>query len=257
MIFEKPGPMNTEMLLDIVKEAVETQHIHTVILASTSGKTALLLLEVLNGINSWGISSAGDGGDGGQTRTINPKAQNKIKLVVVSHVSGFESPDLVDMPHEVRTELENAGAKVVTAAHSLGGIGRAARIKFGTYGTDELIAHALRLFGEGTKVAVEVAMMAADAGAVSTLERVIAIGGTSHGADTAVILQPANTHRFFDIRVDEILCKPAVSKAWLKQSQQKPQIEGNQAGTETIGQPITGESPKPNIDIDLEKEAKL
>ncbi|SCZ78410.1 hypothetical protein [Acidaminobacter hydrogenoformans] len=227
MIFNKPGYKNTLDVFKIVDEAAEKQNIDTVIIASSSGETGLAALEFFGFQNDEECSGEKRGGQTsnnsqedswGRTRKI-------IKnIIIVSHVAGFEGPDVLDMEPGVKKQLETAGAVVITAAHSLGGIGRAARIKFGTYGTDELMANALRLFGEGTKVAIEISMMAVDAGAVSTMERVIAIGGTSSGADTALILQPANTHRFFDIRVDEILCKPAVSKAWFKE--QKASAEG-------------------------------
>jgi len=58
------------------------------------------------------------------------------------------------------------------------------------------------------KVACEIACMAADAGFIRTDEDAISIGGTSRGADTAILLRPSNTHAFFDIKVKEIICKP-------------------------------------------------
>lgn len=219
MIFKQPGYRNTMEVLKVVKEAAITNGIDTVIIASTSGETARNALKEFDFVvehNSWGQTRDAETRDA----EISSTSRQIKNLIVVSHVAGFESPDSAEMAPEVRAELEASGAIVVTAAHSLGGIGRAARIKFGTYGTDELIAHALRLFGEGTKVAIEVAMMAADAGAVSTQQRLISIGGSTSGSDSALILQPANTHRFFDLRVDEILCKPAVSKAWFKQKKE-------------------------------------
>ncbi|MDK9712384.1 hypothetical protein [Acidaminobacter sp.] len=224
MIFRQPGYRNTMDVLKIVKQAAIINEIDTVIIASTSGETARKALKEFDFVgesDSQG-QTRGDEDRNTETREVEISSTNRqIKnLIVVSHVAGFESPDSAELTPEVKAELEAAGAIVVTAAHSLGGIGRAARIKFGTYGTDELIAHALRLFGEGTKVAIEVAMMAADAGAVSTQQRLISIGGSTSGADSALIMQPANTHRFFDIRVDEILCKPAVSKAWFKQKKE-------------------------------------
>jgi hypothetical protein len=223
MIFKQPGYRNTIEVLKIVKEAAIANEIDTVIIASTSGETARKALKVFDFVvesDSWGQTR--NESRNAETHDTEPSNTNRqIKnLIVVSHVVGFDSPDSAELAPEIRAELEAAGAIVVTAAHSLGGIGRAARIKFGTYGTDELIAHALRLFGEGTKVAIEIAMMAADAGAISTQQRVISIGGSTSGADAALIMQPANTHRFFDIRVDEILCKPAVSKAWFKQKKE-------------------------------------
>ena len=58
------------------------------------------------------------------------------------------------------------------------------------------------------KVAAEITIMAADAGLVRTDEEVIAIGGSSRGADTAIIVRPANASRFFELKIKEIICKP-------------------------------------------------
>jgi len=66
---------------------------------------------------------------------------------------------------------------------------------------------ALKLFGQGTKVAVEVTIMAADAGTV-TGQDIIAIGGSSKGADTALVVKPANQSNLFDLRIRKIVCKP-------------------------------------------------
>ena len=82
------------------------------------------------------------------------------------------------------------------------------RKKWGTYGIDEIVAQTLRLFGEGMKVCVEIALMAADAGLVRVGEPCIAIAGTGRGADTAVVLIPAHVQQFFDLRVMEVLAKP-------------------------------------------------
>jgi hypothetical protein len=50
--------------------------------------------------------------------------------------------------------------------------------------------------------------MAADAGLIGTNEEVISIGGTANGADTALVIKPAHTQDFFELKVKEILCKP-------------------------------------------------
>ncbi|MDQ1352131.1 MAG: uncharacterized protein QG657_2437, partial [Acidobacteriota bacterium] len=41
-------------------------------------------------------------------------------------------------------------------------------------------------------------------------EDVISIGGTGKGADTALVIQPANSFHFFDLKVKETICKPAL-----------------------------------------------
>ena len=115
---------------------------------------------------------------------------------------------VVPLKDENQAAIEAAGGRVLTCQHAFGGVGRAIRKKLGTYEVEEIIAYTLRLFGEGMKVAVEIALMAADAGLVRTDEPAIAIAGTGKGADTAVVLKPANAQAFFDLQVLEILCKP-------------------------------------------------
>ena len=56
-------------------------------------------------------------------------------------------------------------------------------------------------------MAVEVAVMAADAGALSGND-IVSIGGSGSGADAALILKPAHQNNFSDMRVREIVCKP-------------------------------------------------
>jgi hypothetical protein len=51
--------------------------------------------------------------------------------------------------------------------------------------------------------------MAADAGAIPIDQPVVAIAGTSKGADTALVIQPAHSNNFFDIYVKEIIAKPS------------------------------------------------
>ena len=70
-----------------------------------------------------------------------------------------------------------------------------------------LIADTLRLFGQGVKVAVEISIMAADAGTLLGGD-IVAIGGSGRGADAALVLRPANQSDLFDMRIREIICKP-------------------------------------------------
>jgi hypothetical protein len=51
-------------------------------------------------------------------------------------------------------------------------------------------------------------MMAADAGLIPIDRKIIAIAGTSRGADTALVIKPAHAADFFDLKVEEIIAKP-------------------------------------------------
>jgi hypothetical protein len=136
------------------------------------------------------------------------KLLSDCKVVVVTHATGFPAPNAQEFTPENRARILEKGGLILTATHAFGGVGRAVRRKLNTYQVDELIAHTLRVFGQGAKVACEIVLMAADAGLIRTDEEVISIGGTGSGADTALVIKPAHTQDFFELKVKEILCKP-------------------------------------------------
>jgi hypothetical protein len=178
--FAESGSGNTEKTLEIAEKRAEQLGIRTIVVASSSGET--------------GVKAV--------------KAFANCRVVVVTHTTGFLAADVQELTQQNRAEIVEKGGLILTATHAFGGVGRAVRRKFKTYQVDEIVAHTLRVFGQGTKVACEIALMAADAGLIRTDEEVICIAGTGSGADTALIIKPAHTHDFFELKVKEVLCKP-------------------------------------------------
>jgi hypothetical protein len=133
-----------------------------------------------------------------------------LKIVAVSHQAGFAKPGGQEMSPKVRDFLTRSGVAVFTATHFFGGFGRAVRFKFGGLESDEIAANVLRIFCEGVKVAVEVAVMALDAGLIPYDREIIALGGTGEGVDTALVCRPRHGKDFFDFEVREIVCKPRI-----------------------------------------------
>ena len=78
------------------------------------------------------------------------------------------------------------------------------------YGTNapQAMGDLLRAFARGIKVCVEITMMAYDGGCVGIGEKIIAVAGTSSGADTAVVATAAPSSRVNALRIHEIICKP-------------------------------------------------
>ena len=66
----------------------------------------------------------------------------------------------------------------------------------------------LRCFGQGMKVAVEVIMQAVEVGHIASGDKVIGIGGTSRGADVAIVARAAGGDNLSGLWVSEILAKP-------------------------------------------------
>jgi len=182
--FKESGPANTERALALANQRARELGIATALVASTTGKTARLAVEKLDGFK---------------------------EIIIVTHVYGFTEPDGQEFPEDIRAFVEGKGARVLTAQHPLGGVNRAIRQTTNTYQVDEVIANTLRIYGQGMKVILEMCMMAADAGLVSTRIPVIAMAGTKHGTDYAAVVKPANSFRFFDLRILEWICCPSES----------------------------------------------
>ncbi len=179
MYFKKSGKINTEATLKRAYERAKELGIKEIVVASSSGRTAKMAQSICKG----------------------------MKVICVSYHAGVDAPFKLSIPQKTWRALENAGVKIVCATHALSGVERGLAKKFpGPYPL-LLAAEVLRLFGQGTKVAVEVAIMAADSGNLSG-KRIIAVGGSSYGADTALVLTPACQSDFFDMKIHEIICKP-------------------------------------------------
>ena len=178
--FDKPGVSNTEEVLRIAKKRAAELGIKTVVVATTVGDTAVRATEVFKG----------------------------MKVVAVTHSAGYLGPDTQELTEENRQKIVANGGLILTTTHLFRGVSSAMVKKFNTHETGSVIAGALRLMGQGMKVAVEISVMAADAGLVRTDEDIIAIAGTSRGADYAVVLKPVYSNDLFDLRIKEILCKP-------------------------------------------------
>jgi len=178
--FNEAGKHNTDALLRIVKEYVEKEGIRNVVVASTTGETGAKASKIFKGCN----------------------------IVIVTHCFGFREPGKIELKDEYRREILANGTKIFTGVHALSSVERAIRKDFGTIQPLELIANTLRLIGEGTKVCVEITLMAADAGLIPVDKDVIAIAGTGRGADTALRIQPANSGRFLDLKIKEVIAKP-------------------------------------------------
>lgn len=180
--FDKTGPENTGQVIDIVRERYSRGDIQAVVVASTTGATARAFKNAL--------------------------AKDRVKWVCVTEHAGFKGGDENLFDRGIREELTAVGIPVVQASHVLSEIGRSISRTFQGTTHVEMIAHTLRLLGQGVKVGVEISVMAADAGVISVSRDIITVAGTGSGSDTAMVLRPAHMNSFFDLAIREILAKP-------------------------------------------------
>lgn len=172
---------STKTTLKAALERARELRIKHIVVASTSGGTALGLARAL---------------------------PESINAVCVAHHVGFREPGKSELSDATENRLAASGISVLRTTHLFGGVERAIRLKVGGLGPAETIAFTYRTLGEGTKVAVEIAVMALDAGLIPHGKDVIAVAGTGTGADTALVIRPAHSRRFFETQVREVIVKP-------------------------------------------------
>lgn len=173
--FEKLEPENTEVTFKLARERALELGIERIVIASTTGATALKAMEYFEG-------------DG-------------VQLIVVPHQWDFHR-DVNRFPPEIAAKMREAGHEVHfgTMLFHTG--------ELYDSGVPQAMANVLRTISGGLKVCVEMVLMATDAGLVRSGEGIIAIAGTARGADTALVMHAASSQHLKQLRVNEILCKP-------------------------------------------------
>jgi uncharacterized protein len=180
--FDDVKVSHTEEVFQMAKKRATELNIKDIVVASTSGETAVRAVKFFKGFN----------------------------IVAVGHSAGLREANVSSFTQENRKIVEAAGGKVLLATPAFAGVGGTPREQSHYHQNGDVIADTLRIFGQGMKVTCEIVLEAADAGLVRSNEPLISIGGTGKwkGADTAIVISPVNSNRFFDIKVHEIICKP-------------------------------------------------
>lgn len=202
IIFDVGGRACTDATAEAAIRRAKELGVDHLVLASTTGWTALRAL-----------AAARSGGFEG-------------KIVVVGEHTGYHERGHQAMPSDVRRKLEEAGVVVVIGTHALSGPPRSFRLRWGGIDTAEIAAETLRRISRGTKTCVEIAVMAADADLIPTDSDVLAMGGGGEGADTAVVIRPANMNTFFDLKIREFVCLPRLRVAEVLEPIVRPPREG-------------------------------
>ncbi|MBN1254648.1 MAG: hypothetical protein JXA50_05180 [Deltaproteobacteria bacterium] len=180
MYFDTAGKGNTDDALKIAGEEAKKRGIKHIVVASTWGDTGLKAAKLLQG--------------------------KGFALVVVSHNAGFSEEGKLEFDDGKKEQIEKLGGRVYTGTMVLRNLGTAIR-SLQSYSQQDLVANTLRMFGQGVKVCVEIAAMAADAGLIPCND-CIAVAGTGRGADTVAVIRANSSNNFFQIKVREILVKP-------------------------------------------------
>jgi uncharacterized protein len=203
--FPHYGPENTIEVIDAVAERLQEPGVDTIVVASSTGEMAIRIAQRFRpsepGENAnlpriiavcdppWAIGKIPKAG--------RISADNKARLIAL----GAEVVDSV--PYASRAYSTGASNNVYEALDLL-----------------VVVFDAFRMVGgNGLKVAIEVALMATNAGVIQPGQEVISVAGTGNGLDTAVVVKTAYSIDIFSTdpserpEIREILAMPR-EKRW-------------------------------------------
>jgi len=181
--FNEKGPINTDKTLEVALAGCEAHAVSKIVVASSTGATALRLRAM---------------------------AAPSIEIIAVTYGAGIKYTDKVETFNRQAATLIDNGIRIVRGIHAFSGVERGLENKYKSGLMPlNIIADTLRMFCQGMKVCAEISTMAAEHGFIVPGDCVVAVAGSGNGADTAVLIRPAYAARIFETRFKAILCMPA------------------------------------------------
>ena len=213
-VFEKPGPANTDEVVDISK--VASSKADCIVVASVTGASAIEMAERIRDKKIvcvtcpqgmyWQVNEMkGDLFD--EIPELRMRRDEWVK-------KGLERIPM-NITEENRLRLNDLGVEIVRGTIPLFGPTFSMRLHLHKTTSIDVMAKTLELISTGTLVCLESVLMATDAGAIPEGTRVLACAGTEMGLDTAWILRSCASanlfHPFKGFRFVELLAKPGIA----------------------------------------------
>ena len=188
--FTHCGESNTDRVLMVARTRCEELGIKSIVIASETGRSALKALDVFRGCKTHLIVVTHY-----PAATWGPKGKIPIGLGRSEYRQAYE-------------RLVEAGVVIVQGTRPLAPPTRSLDWKSPT--PEAILDRTLEVFGAGTKIAIEVSIMATDAGHIDEGEEVVSCAGTFKGLDTALLVRTAYSMNFFkSFVVKEVIAKPS------------------------------------------------
>jgi len=193
--FETPGEENTDDVVEAVVKRLELTGIKIVVVASTSGKTALKLAKAVG-------------------------AKAKVFCVSESAYRREWAETWPCMDPSLRGELERLGVRILDRVPYVLHSSIFEGSKWVSPSPEYIVRETLYSFGQGLKVAVEVVLTAVACGSVEPYQDVIGVGGSGSGADSAAIMRATYPAMIFSkdankrLEIREVIAIPRSKKWW-------------------------------------------
>ncbi len=195
--FDEPGKQNTEEVIEAVKDAIKETKVDCLIIASTSGETALKFANALK--------------------------NEKVRMICVSEPPSRQiwEDEWPCVNPTIREELEKHGVTIIDRVPYKFHDSVLEMARWYTPIPEHIVGDTLAFVGgQGLKVAIEIMFMTVQAGYVKPNKEVIAAAGYGGGADTAVIVKTCFPENLFSpdvekrLEIREILAMPRKKRYW-------------------------------------------
>ena len=193
--FDNPGEENTDDVVEAVLRRIGLTGNKIVVVASTSGRTALKFAKAL--------------GD-----------RAKVFCVAESPYRRERGEKWPCIDPNLREELGRLGVQIIDKVPYVFHSSVLEGSKWVSPSPEYIVREALYSFGQGLKVAVEVVLTAVASGYVEPYQDVIGVGGSGSGADSAAIMRATYPALMFAkdpkkrLEIREVIAIPRNKKWW-------------------------------------------
>jgi hypothetical protein len=213
-VFERPGPVNTDEVVVISKDA--SVKVDYVVVASITGDSAVKIAEKIRDKKIVCVTCPQ--GMHWQVTEMNSSVFAEIPELKKKRdewrKKGLEKVPMNITP-ENRNKLAKLNVEIVRGTIPLFGPSFSMRLHLKKTTALDIVAKTLELISPGTLVCMETVLMATDAGVIPEGKLVLACAGTEMGLDTAWILKSCASANMFNpskgFRFVELLAKPGIA----------------------------------------------
>jgi uncharacterized protein len=213
-VFERPGPINTDEVIQILAEA--PQKLNYLVVASVTGDSAVKATQLIK--NRKIVCVTCPQGMAWEVNAMNADLFAQIPELRARRDEWLKQKlDRVPMgvTEENKQKLSATGVEIVKGTIPLFGPSFSMRLHLRKTTSLDIVAKTLELISTGTLVSLESVLMATDAGVIPEDELVYVCAGTEMGLDTAWIVKSCASANMYHptkgFRFVELLCKPALA----------------------------------------------
>ncbi|MCZ3365976.1 MULTISPECIES: pyruvate kinase alpha/beta domain-containing protein [Methanobacterium] len=213
-VFERPGPVNTDEVIEILKDA--SLEVNYIVVASITGDSALKIAERIKNKKIVCVTCPQ-----GMYWEVNEMGKDLFAEIpeLKKRRDEWIKKGLKRVPMNITEEnmskLNELNVEVVRGTIPLFGPTFSMRLHLQKITSIDVMAKTLELISPGTLVSMESVLMTTDAGVIPENELVLACAGTEMGLDTAWILKSCASANIFHpskgFRFVELLAKPGIA----------------------------------------------